>query len=167
MKNAKSDETVRLRSFRARAFALLPLVFVSMPAPVRADQLTCPKAMSPVVEARLLQVLNATAIAIREDNWFDKSYEASLDALLIGKDKVSIETRVALMDYPIAAAYSEELLCVVSTGGQKALHFLQLYSQCDIAPSHSPVPRDHSRELRSLTLKAWKATTGRGSCESA
>jgi len=126
----------------------------------------CPTSMSPAAEAKLRPVLNATQEAIRSNNWSDKSYEDALDRLLGGKDDASIEARVALMDYPIAAAYAELLTCTVATGGERALHYLELYSRCDVGPSQSPVSRDHSRTLRSTTLKAWKAGDGKGSCES-
>jgi hypothetical protein len=49
---------------------------------------------------------------------------------------------------------------------ETALHYLELYSKCNIAPSQSPVSRDHSRTLRSTTFKAWKAGNGKGSCQS-
>ena len=120
--------------------------------------------MSSAAEAKLLPVLDAMQRALRKGDWSDPAYEAAMDALLDAKDAASLEAKVALMDYATPSAYSSQLSCVVSTGGKKALHYLELYSRCDIAPSRSPVPRDHSSTLRSLTLQAWKATHGKGSC---
>jgi hypothetical protein len=151
------------RNCRVASFAILALFALS--APVGADSLPCPKVMTPIVEARLLPVLEATREAIRKNDWSDSAYETVLDELLDGKDDASIEARVALMDYPIATAYSEQLSCIVSTGGRKALYYLKLYSRCDIPPSRSPVQRDHTRKLRSITLDAWKAGQGKGSCD--
>lgn len=125
------------------------------------DPHTCPVSMSPDVEKKVLLVLDATTEVVRTD----KAYEAVWDQLLNGKDDASIEARVALMDYPIDTAHAELLSCVVSTGGKRALHFLELYSRCDIAPSRSPVPRNHTDQLRSNTLDEWKRTRGKGSCD--
>jgi len=122
--------------------------------------------MSRSAEAKLLPVLDATEEALRKNNWSDEAYEAALDELLDAKDDASVEARVALMDYPVAAAYAEQLSCIVATGGKKALHYLELYTRCDIAPSRSPIPRDHTRKLRSAVIQAWKAGGGKGSCES-
>jgi hypothetical protein len=121
--------------------------------------------MRPDVEAKLLPVLMATAEAMRKNDWSDKAYEDSLEALLDAKDEVSAEARVALMDYPISTAYAEQLSCAVSIGGTKALQLLQLYMRCDIVPSQSPVHRDHTRGLRAITITAWQAGNGKGSCE--
>lgn len=121
----------------------------------------CPVSMPPAVEQKLLSVLDASTESVLDE----KAYDAVFDQLLYGKDDASIEARVALMDYPIGAAYSELLSCVVSTGGKKALYYLNLYSRCDIAPTRSPVPRDHTNALRSITMVEWKAGHGKGSCE--
>lgn len=146
---------------------ILGLLLVAATEPGFAAPLACPTSMSPAVEAKLLPVLRATSEAVRKNDWSDKAYEAALDKLLDAKDDASKEARVALMDYPVAAAYAEQLSCLVSTGGDKALRYLELYSRCDIAPRHSPVPRNHSHSrLRSITLQAWKAGNGKGSCES-
>jgi len=128
---------------------------------VKVDPTTCPASMPSAVEKKLLLVLDATTETVRTD----KAYEALWDQLLDGKDDASVEARVALMDYPIGAAYSELLSCVVSTGGKKALYYLELYSHCDIAPTRSPVPRDHANTLRSITTADWKARHGKGSCK--
>ena len=149
----------------ARAVSLAVFAFVPNTLPLRADGQTCPKSMSAKAEAVLMPVLVATSAVLQSDNWFDKNYEGALDKLLAGKDDASIEARVALMDYPIGTAYAELLSCTVSTGGKRALYYLELYSRCDIAPSHSPVLRDHSRELRASTIAEWKLGKGKGSCE--
>jgi hypothetical protein len=154
----KSDVKAKFCSWLA-ALSLIAVTGAS------ADQTVCPQAMSPAVEAKLFPVLRATADALKTGDWSSKAYESSLDTLLSAKDAASAEARVALMDYPIATAYAEQLTCTVSVGGQRALRLLELYSRCDIAPSHSPVPRDHSRALRAETIKAWKAGNGKGSCE--
>jgi hypothetical protein len=147
-------------------FVLSSLLFsITVSVPMEAGVPRCPASMSSAVEAKLLPVLDATSEALRRDDWSAKTYEALLDALLAGSDDASVEARVALMDYPVGTAYAEQLSCVVSIGGPKALHFLRLYSRCNIAPSRSPVPRQHSSKLRAMTLKAWKAGHGKGSCE--
>ena len=137
---------------------------------VWANDAPCPQQMSQAVEAKLLPVLVAIDQANRINSvstseGLARTADAAVDALIDAKDDASAEARVALMDYPIGAAYSEVLSCAVSIGGKKALHLLRLYSRCDIAPSRSPLPRDHSINLRSLTLRQWKAGGGKGSCE--
>ena len=126
----------------------------------KVDPPTCPASMPPAVEKKLLLVLDATTEVVRTD----KAYEAVWDQLLDGKDDTSVEAQVALMDYPIGTSYAELLSCVVSTGGKRALHFLELYSRCDIAPSRSPVLRNHASQLRSIALEEWKTGHGKGSC---
>jgi hypothetical protein len=149
----------------SRIASYATLVSMSLALPVWADAPACPVSMRPAVEAKLLPVLDATSEVLRTDNWFYKPYETALDKLIDGKDDASIEARVALMDYPIGAAYAELLSCVVSTGGKRALYFLELYSRCDIAPSRSPVPRNHPSSLRSITMEEWKSGHGKGSCD--
>jgi hypothetical protein len=137
------------------------LISMVLAFPTWADPAACPASMSPVVEKKLLSVLDASVESVLDE----KTYDIVFDQLLYGKDDASIEARVALMDYPIGAAYSELLSCVVSIGGKKALYYLELYSRCDIAPTRSPLPRNHARALRSITIAAWKAGHGKGSCD--
>jgi hypothetical protein len=120
--------------------------------------------MPPPVEARLLPILDATREAIRSGNWFSKTYESQLDRLLAAKDRYSVEAMVALLEYPISAAYAEEILCSLATGGSRTLQLLQLYDRCDIRPSRSPVERDPLSSLRSITIQVWKKNGGKGSC---
>jgi hypothetical protein len=63
--------------------------------------------MSPAVEKKLLSVLDPSTETVLDE----KTYDTVFDQLLYGKDDASIEARVALMDYPIAAAHSELLSC--------------------------------------------------------
>lgn len=161
-----SNHTPIQRSRSPRSMRLWVLSLAAATAVAWGGSASCPTLMPPSAEAKLLPVLQATHDAISTNNWSGKSYEDALDKLLAGRDDASIEARVALMDYPIAAAYAEQLTCVVATGGEKALQYLELYSRCDIAPSRSPVPRDHARTLRSTALKAWEASQGKGSCDS-
>jgi hypothetical protein len=112
------------------------LVSIALAIPAWADPTACPASMSPAVEKKLLSVLDASTESVLDE----KTYDTMFDQLLCGKDDASIGARVALMDYPIGAAYSELLSCVVSTGGKKALYYLELYSRCDIAPTRSRCP---------------------------
>jgi hypothetical protein len=146
---------------RSLVISYAAIVLIALAIPAWADPAACPASMSPAVEKRLLSVLDASTESVLDE----KTYDTVFDQLLYGKDEASIEARVALMDYPIGAAYSELLSCVVSTGGKKALYYLELYSRCDIAPTRSPLPRDHANNLRSITIAEWKAGHGKGSCD--
>jgi hypothetical protein len=121
--------------------------------------------MSAPIEAKLLPVLEVTANAMRTGDWSAKSYESALDRLLASKTPASVEALIALLDYPISAAYSELVSCRLATGGKRALHLLELYDRCDIAPSRSPVKRNHPGLLRGLTIASWRAGGGKGSCD--
>lgn len=146
---------------KSPAISYAALVSIALAIPAWADPAACPASMLPAVEKKLLSVLDASAESVLDA----KTYDTVFDQLLYGKDDASMEARVAFMDYPIGAAYSELLSCVVSTGGKKALYYLELYSRCDIAPTRSPLPRDHANTLRSVTIAQWKAGHGKGSCD--
>jgi len=133
--------------------------------PVLADEPSCPTSLPPAVEARLLPILEATRDALRTDKWDTHSYEAKLDALLAARDSVSVETLVALLDYPISASYSEAISCHLSVGGPRTLRLLHLYQRCDIRPTRSPVARKHPSILRSQTIAEWETSGGKGSCD--
>lgn len=131
-------------------FVVLLLAFAAV---AQAAPETCPKALAPAVEAKLLPVLDARDAAIRNNDWLDPQYENAIESLLQAKDAASSEARVALMDYAVGDAYDQELVCAVAFGGKRMIPLLQRYSRCDIAPAHSTSSRDHASPLRGLALK--------------
>jgi len=100
----------------------------------------------------------------RKNDWWDKGYEKAFSSLLNAKDEASKEARVALMDYYVGEAYGEELVCAVALDGGKATSLLELYSSCDIKPTHSTVPRNRTLPLRGYALEMLKKGLVKESC---
>jgi hypothetical protein len=143
----------------------LVLIFVcAFSTPVGAEQNACPVSLPIAVEAKLLPVLDARDVASRKNDWWDKGYEKAFTALLEAKDEASKEARVALMDYYVGEAYGEELVCAVALDGGKATSLLELYSSCDIKPTHSTVPRNRTLPLRGYALEMLKKGLVKESC---
>ncbi len=142
-------------------FAILLLAFAAV---AQAAPATCPKSISPAVEAKLLPVLNARDAAMRHNDWLDPQYENAIETLLQAKDDASSEARVALMDYTVGDAYDQELVCAVAFGGKRMIPLLERYARCDIAPAHSTSTRDHAAPLRGLALKILTQGSTSESC---
>jgi hypothetical protein len=140
------------------------LLVCAFSTPVWAQQNACPEFLPTAVEAKLLPVLDARDEASRKNDWWDKGYEKAFTSLLNAKDEASKEARVSLMDYYIGEAYGEELVCAVALDGGKIASLLELYSRCDIKPSHSTAPRNHTLPLRSFALKMLKDGNVKESC---
>ena len=120
--------------------------------------------MSPHAESRLLPVLRALDRARKTGDFWNKQYEAVFLKLSMAKDGASREARIALMDYYVGEAYGEGLVCTVALEGPKNIGLLELYENCDISPSNSPVGRFHGSPLRSYALKLIVERTAKKSC---
>jgi len=143
---------------------LLALIGFLVASQVWAGAGKCPEAMPADVEAKLLPVLTARDEAARKNDWWDKSYEEAFGTLLAANDPASKQARVALMDYYVGEAFGEELVCAVALDGTEMVSLLKLYSQCDIAPSKSAVPRNRTLPLRTYALEMLKAGHVKESC---
>ena len=137
-----------------RAVALV--VFFALAAPAWAQEGSCPRYLSPSVEAKLLPVLKARKEATRKNDWWDKGYEEAFAALLKSEDEDSVHARVALMDYYVGEAYGEELVCTVALDGPKVEKLLELHTRCDVKPRHSNAPRNRAAPLRAYAQKLLK-----------
>ena len=112
----------------------------------------------------MLPVLSALSYARQHQIAWDKRYERRFNKLLGAKDKASAQARVALMDYYVGEAYGEQLVCAVAFDGARAADLIELYEECDIQPTHSPMPRNHGSPLRGYSLKIIRDGTAKESC---
>jgi hypothetical protein len=145
-----------------QAKALIPMLFAL--SNVAEASSFCPTSMPRAVEAKLLPVLAATAYATQTNDFHSGKYASALDTLIGAKDSASFEALVALLDYPIQPTWDDLISCYLSAGGDTSRKLLELYSRCDIAPSHSPITRNHDNALRSSILEKWHAGHGKGTC---
>ena len=144
---------------------LVALLAIAMSASVASGaERQCLRAMPPNVEARLLPVLRALDQALVKNDIWDKQYEAAFASLAQAKDNASAQARVALMDYYIGEAYGEELVCAVAIDGARSRRFVELYEDCDIKPTVSPVPRTRTLPLRRYALTIIVEGTAKESC---
>lgn len=146
-----------------RKLTALILIFV-FAAHVCAEELVCPRALSPAVEAKLKPVLSARDRAAKRNDWWDKGYEREIGILFNAKDRASIEARVALMDYYIGEAYGEELVCVIALDGAETVKLLELYEQCDIQPKRNLGLRRHGSPLRGYAKRLVQEGHAKESC---
>jgi hypothetical protein len=124
----------------------------------------CPKQMPKAVEAKVLPILRAQADADARRADFDPTVEELLFDLLDRSDPVSIEAKVALMDYYLGEGNAESLVCSVALNGKAAESILLRYGTCDIQPSESPSPRDHTHPLRLQALKLIRSGKAKEGC---
>jgi hypothetical protein len=120
--------------------------------------------MTAPVEERLMPVLDALAEATEKNDFFDEKYEQEFQKLLQARDQASREARVALMDYYVGEHFGEVLVCVVALDGKEIERLLSLYTRCDIAPSKSPVSRNHFLPLRRYASKMLKNNSVKEEC---
>jgi len=121
--------------------------------------------MPAAVEVKVMPILEAWKAAMARDDAFDAEFDRRLANLLQKKDKTSREAQIALMDYYLGEHNAEDLLCTVASFGTRNLRLLNLYSDCDIEPSVSPLPRRRELTLRLMARSMIISGRAPKSCE--
>jgi hypothetical protein len=138
------------------------LVVLAAPAAYANDR--CPSSTPIDVENKLSVVLDARDLAAEKNDWWDKAYEDAFEHLMQSKDPASREARVALMDYYVGEHYGEELVCAVALDGKQMIAPLELYSRCDVKPSHIKASRTRALPLRGYALEMLRKGNAEASC---
>ena len=140
------------------------LILAVFAGSARSGESACPKAMPRAVEARLVPVLHALDRALKRNDIWDKEYETAFGKLMRAKDAASAEARVALMDYYVGESFGEELVCAVALDGARNISLLERFTECDIPPTHSSLPRTRTLPLRGYALTMIREGNAKASC---